>query len=351
MKITHLFILLLVLSTFSLGCSNESEVVPADEEILPEEEENEEEEELPEIDPCTSSIATEIPDSLNYSGNWQFLAPMTIGRYDAGFEIHDQKIYALGGFSSDTKSAEVFDLEMQCWSNLDPLPLGQSGITSELVDDKIYLFGSYGGSKIVQVYDIGNSSWSQASDLLHGLYWAASEHIGDTIYVFGGYDPPLGNLDVLQKYDTKSDTWVTETMPRTFTFPNSTVHEGIIYVWDDSFLYNYDPSTQEWTQETIILDGSGSRLRANQQAISYGSKVVFFGGSDSYSKFSDTYTDIQTFDPEIGTWQTLDEDFILKRHYNYGLIKDGTKIYLIGGRQANTWESLNQVEYLESLSF
>ena len=115
--------------------------------------------EVRENDITENESVIEEGDSFNLpqTNEWVTLNPMTSYRYDAGFELYENKIYALGGFawsgSSENQSGEIFDLETGSWKFSEPLLKESEGVTSELVDKKIYLIGGRLADSKVQIYD------------------------------------------------------------------------------------------------------------------------------------------------------------------------------------------------------
>jgi fibronectin type 3 domain-containing protein/N-acetylneuraminic acid mutarotase/outer membrane biosynthesis protein TonB len=277
---------------------------------------------------------------------WYAITPLNNGRYDFGIEAYNGKIYVFGAAGT---SLEVYDPATATWTALANLPTSQSSGDSAIVGDKIYFIG--GGSSpytLVQIYDISTNTWSTGPSIplspTYGARWETVEAIGTKIYVIGGQF----NGNLLKILDTQTSTWSTgATLPTTIQNPNSTVFNGEIYVWGNaaSAVYKYNPTSNLWT----TLSGNSLIQRYWQEGITYGNKILIFGGSVSTSLGAQTYTDVIVYDPVGNTWSTTTA-FSTPRVYNYGVVSIDNSIYVIGGRAVDWSSSLSTVERVIQIS-
>ena len=106
-----------------------------------------------------------------------------------------QEIYPCG----NTPVHEAYDPATDRWETLSPMPKGQGGLASGVVDGKLYTFGGEwfedGGGVYPDawVYDPDRDSWASLADMpkpRHGLGGVA---LGGDIYLIGGAAQRGGN--------------------------------------------------------------------------------------------------------------------------------------------------------------
>lgn len=307
---------------------------------------------------CTNDDHTNnnqvLESKLNTVNTWTYLPDMPVYRYDSGFEIYQNKIYALGGFSWDgSKSAsdqgDIFDLETKKWTKTTKLLKESEGVTSTQLNGKIYLIGGrYSNSKI-QIYDIATNSWKYGVDFpLENFYWGTAQTYNDKIYVMGGYVPSTTEIQIkstMYIFDLKLNKWILDSIPSDLVFPNSVKFEDKFYLWSSGVIYSYQPETKIWNE---IASGS-KHAKANQEAIVYKNRIIFIGGSDSTHKDSPTSTDITIFDPKLDKWTITSSTINHKRHYGFGVFSRNNEVFILGGREAGSWEGLNKIEYISTI--
>lgn len=172
---------------------------------------------------------------------------------------------------------------------------------------KVYVAGGHMGaehtyppesfSDAVRIYDMKNDTWKKAAPRLHKCHGFDLAAHGDYVYAFGGFayaknnKPKWKSLNVVERYSIKEDKWeVVAKMPRR---RSSNIVEKI--------------------------DG----------------KIYLMGGWDSTPKFEGDFDgtfhdEIDVFDPESLSFETLKAKLPIKRRALSSVNKDG-RILLIGG--------------------
>jgi N-acetylneuraminic acid mutarotase len=179
--------------------------------------------------------------------SWTTGAAMPDGRFFPAVAYYsvNGKIYVIGGLDASFAEASQtweYDPVADTWdtSRADiPVPMG--GSATSIVDQNIYLAGSFGtgATDLHYRYDIVADSWTQMANVPIPVYEAAGAAIGTNTYVVGGGDPafapgrargpkvlhpsmgsPATSYTSTFIYDTLTDTWTTgpnTNVPHSFT--------------------------------------------------------------------------------------------------------------------------------------
>ncbi|SMG50224.1 Kelch motif-containing protein [Marivirga sericea] len=271
---------------------------------------------------------------------------MNVRRFDAAFEMSCNKIFVLGGASNAPRSGEYYDLKTNKWHKTTDLIEEQAGVTSELINDKIYLFGNQMSSK-VQYYDIASDIWSYTTDFpVEGLYWATSESYAGQIYIMGGYIPSEpDNPTKMYIFDPVSETYSEDTIPSDLQRPRSVRVDDMFYLWSAGIMYSYKPINDTWKK----IESASAYMIYNQEAVYYKERMMFIGGSETAGKDSPATTDITVYDPVTDDWSIIPSSINYGRHYKLSVFSKDTSLFIVGGREAITWESIKYLEYISNL--
>ena len=174
---------------------------------------------------------------------WTTKSPMPTARGFHSANVVDGKIYVFGGSPGAPARASILAVEMydpatDTWAQKSDMPWSlRTGIRagfSSVVDGKIYAFGGYGGSGIVDEYDPATDTWTAKSDMPTARHALSTSVVDGKIYAIGGYvpgvpgHPGLATVDI---YDPATDTWTTAPdMPTGRFGPRTSVVDGKIYV-------------------------------------------------------------------------------------------------------------------------
>jgi hypothetical protein len=173
----------------------------------------------------------------------------------------------------------------------------------------VYSLGGYTAAAISTIYefDCNTETWSTAAATLNHAVWRqAAATVGGRIYVFGGYDASTVVQNYNQEYDPVAGT-VTDKTP----MPTARQFLGAV-AWQDTLIYViggqstgyydiveiYNPATDSWTNGTALPITN----RSFAIGIS-GDTIYITGGYNSSAYVSATYIGvIDPVDPTVITW-------------------------------------------------
>lgn len=151
------------------------------------------------------------------SQGWDSKASMSVGRFQFGSAVVDEKIYAFGGIQyrgvSDQgtflDSMEVYDPTTDQWQTLAPLPSALAFMSTAVYGGKIYVIGGVGSNydeylDVIWSYDPATDQWSEEKYTLNTVALGANSLlVQDKIYVVGGYhyDGETKFHDVVERWD------------------------------------------------------------------------------------------------------------------------------------------------------
>ena len=135
--------------------------------------------------------------SLGFAAEfWTLKANMPTPRRGLSCSVVDGKIYAIGGADSrndGVSSVEAYDPAMNQWttkaSMKASIPTGRVGMSTSVVDGKIYAIGGSAGFPIfylVEAYDPVTDTWTRKADLPSPRFALASAVVDGRIYAIGG---------------------------------------------------------------------------------------------------------------------------------------------------------------------
>ncbi|HUS73313.1 MAG TPA: kelch repeat-containing protein, partial [Sedimentisphaerales bacterium] len=300
---------------------------------------------------------------------WVAEPPMNVARDQFAGGVIDGKIYVFGGNgnpdATNLKSTEMYDPAITD-PNINPWtmvadnphnPHGNGGVeelTAAVVNDKLYVFGAYGGLapdgyygvfNFNETYDPATNLWTILAPRPTTLAAGPATVYNNEIYLFGGCfdsDNPSQNYidyDIVECYDPNSNTWRFVTnMPKVLS------NFGIATIGDKAYLFGgYDPNTVRLLDDVItydfqtsIWDTSGYQPMPVRKGFMYSNsapvidgKVYLIGvfeeggGEGVLSKRVDIY------DPATNTWEEgTPLPLPLGDHVTLSI---GGKIYLVGG--------------------
>ena len=205
-----------------------------------------------------ASPILEVYDQVN--NTWDTTkAPMQIGRNSFSCNTVSGKIYVFGGQSHagtiNISSVEEYDPLTDNWTFKTPMPDVRAGLTSCVVNDKIYIIGGWKYSspgpfyhfREVWEYDPANDTWDPNNALMPTeREYLTSSVVDGKIYAFGGWDESV-SFSVTEMYDPGADNWsVVTNMPEERVYLNSASVNNLIYILGGSPLYNVPPRTETW---------------------------------------------------------------------------------------------------------
>lgn len=210
---------------------------------------------------------TNLVDKYNISSNsWdKNIKPLPIPLHHASSATSDDKLYVIGGYTGDWIASNklfIYDPITNNWTTGPFMPTGRGSTVSDFVDGKLHVIGgdSYNTSlSNVETYDPASGNWTVHPPMPTARYHAASAVVDGEMYVIGGrITGSLVNVDIVEKYDPKTDKWTTDIspMPSKRSGIGGTFLDGSIYVLcgeqnQDTFNNNerYDPDADKWSIE------------------------------------------------------------------------------------------------------
>lgn len=278
------------------------------------------------------------------------------------------KIYMFGGIKEKASSdaaidnkVDIYDTATKKWSTGADLPESYNHSNIALAGNKIYVMG---GQKVeaekvysdVYVYDIANNSWDSASPMPVPCSAAGTVTIGDKIYVIDGYyGSSNDSLErVVQIYDTKTDSWSTQTIPASVqeqSLAACHVYKGKIYIIGGRYYTTkytsldivniYDPVDNSWsTGENMPVKASGCA------SVIRDDNIYIIGGNHQTSDSELTRSDeVYIYNITKNTWSQGAALSSARVGSAAVLVKD--KIYLFGGIEGNDGAPMDKVEVLD----
>lgn len=230
--------------------------------------------------------------------SWATKAAMPTPRGVAASVVLDNKIYVLGGWTTqDSAAVEVYDPIANSWETKANMPTPRNNLTAAVVNGKIYAIAGWSGTAntaVVEVYDPTSNTWSTVAPLPVPTNGLKAAVVANKIYVFGGWRT-TGLTNAVMMYDPGSNIWITRSdMPTARTELAVAVINNRIFALGGSGLNTveiYDPVTNTWTAGVPM-----PLSRTSFAATTISGKIYISGGGDS--------THLR-FDPVTGIWQTL----------------------------------------------
>ncbi|XP_029344706.1 ring canal kelch homolog isoform X1 [Acyrthosiphon pisum] len=166
---------------------------------------------------------------------WRMVSSMSSKRFCVGVGVLNNLLYAVGGYDSSSKqffkSVECYDPSIDRWKLVAELSICRSRVSVGVLDGVMYAIGGWDGSvvhKSVEVYTERSKVWTSIPDMhicrrnpgnynyyffkenvliLDYMFYIAVVVLDGLLYVMGGTDEDSTNLDSLEIYNPKTNTW------------------------------------------------------------------------------------------------------------------------------------------------
>jgi hypothetical protein len=172
--------------------------------------------------PGSGGSRSSEPPTLSEAGNppapdvWAPATPVPGGivRYAWAYDFasNGNSFYIISGVDSTfnlVTNTWRYDADVDTWTALAPIPVGQEGPSAIMYGDNIYVAGGT-GSTLFYIYSISGNSWSAGAALPRGVWGAAMGAWNGYVYLIGG-DPDFnwgGSSNEVNIYEIASNTWI-----------------------------------------------------------------------------------------------------------------------------------------------
>ncbi|MEK7397919.1 MAG: IPT/TIG domain-containing protein, partial [Candidatus Poribacteria bacterium] len=285
-------------------------------------------------------------DSSAQMGTWTKKADMPTPRFGLSSSVVNGKIYAIGGYLSDLTgmgTVESYDPATNMWKKKSDMPTPRLVLSTSVVNGKIYAIGGYANGRlsIVEEYDPATDTWTKKANMLTPKHWLTTCVVNGKIYAISGYNSP----DV-QEYDPVTDTWTKKAdMPDSRWGLSSGVVDGKIYIFGGGInaIQMYDPITNIWTKKSNMLT---PRQWIANSSPSVNGKIYVIGGWKYHdaNTIGPGFSEVEEYNPVTDTWVSKPD--MLTPRGSLGCSEINGKIYAIGG--ADGGSTLSTVEVYDT---
>ncbi|XP_057338477.1 kelch-like protein 18 [Microplitis mediator] len=238
-------------------------------------------------------------------GVWRKSEAMTMDRSRVGVAVHQNKLYAFGGYNGVERLAtvEVYHPALKTWKIIAPMHCKRSAVGSAALNDYIYVCGGYDGVislNTVERYCPITDKWQMLRPMNKHRSAGGVVAFDGYIYALGGHDG-LSIFDSVERYDPQTGIWTTvkSMLTRRCRLGVSTLN-GKLYVcggYDGStFLQSvevYDPVKDTWEYIAPM-----NMMRSRAALVSNMGKLWAIGGYDGVSNLSA----VEVYDPQTNSW-------------------------------------------------
>lgn len=264
-------------------------------------------------------------------------------------------------------SVAVPEADSSSWYSGTPLLTARDQFTGGIINGKIYVFGGNGDPngfnlKSTEVFDPATNQWSYVANNEHnggnGVEELTGAVVNNKLYVFGGYGGgnPYGVFNFVEEYNPATNTWTSKApMPTTRSSATAVAYNGEIYVFGGSLpsdqrtsvVEAYNPTSNTWRTVTNI---PVSNLQGYAISV-IGSKAFIIGGHNG----SIMVNTVMTYDFATNIWKTTGyAPLPTPRVFPYAAAAPviNGKIFLIGGIIGNqqSYSECSVVEVYDTIS-
>jgi hypothetical protein len=289
--------------------------------------------------------------------SWAIMEPMPTARSRFGIAVVEDKIYAIGGRGADLiqygvlATNEEYDPATNTWDAKEPMPTQRCDFAIAVYDGRIYTFGGrinpteYGNPDyylgVTEVYNPKTDTWETKTSTPTNRSGLSANIVDDKIYLTGGtkyYNrfPYVSFANETEVYDPQTDLWTTKApIPTPVSDYASAVIDNKIYVIAGSnithlvtFNQVYDPESNTWTEAKPIPTAvryAGVDVTTGDLAPE---RIYIIGGDNTEFPYGVNLT--QIYDPENDVWTYGTP--MLTSHDRLAVAVVNDILYAIGGR-------------------
>jgi parallel beta-helix repeat protein len=280
--------------------------------------------------------------------SWATKAPMQVERSRLGVAVVNGKIYAIGGddvylsgncltaygyYGKRLNTTEEYDPLSDTWTFKASMPTPRCSFGVAVYQNKIYCIGgrtSDGVTGVNEVYDPATDTWETKTPMPTPRMELQANVVDEKIYLIGGNVEYTTTLNMTEVYDPETDTWTTKTSaPYRITSAASAVADNKIYFLATessldlgAFTQIYNPENDSWSIGAYAPTYGGSAVTASVTSGLHAPKqILFFGESRTHVYF-----------PSNDSW-ALGEPMLTSRGWPGVAVLNDT-FYVIGGIKA-----------------
>jgi serine/threonine-protein kinase PknK len=127
------------------------------------------------------------------SGQWRTGTPKPIRETGVTSAISGEEIYVVSSEAEDgtvTDSVEVYNTKTDRWRRIPDMPTPRTSVACGFLGERLYCINGQGRdlrpSSCVEIFDPETNSWSKSEDSLEASYGSGYANCGDGIWIVGG---------------------------------------------------------------------------------------------------------------------------------------------------------------------
>lgn len=130
------------------------------------------------------------------SDTWNPLPDMPTAKETKG-KIVNNKLYVIGGFNeASSHLIDVYDLNTNRWTTQYRMPVGVSGHSLAVADNKIFIIGDYSNQDFLAYFDTATNKFYQLSSNMIPRRHSAAEVYNNRLYIMGGNTTTLPSSSI-----------------------------------------------------------------------------------------------------------------------------------------------------------
>ncbi len=226
--------------------------------------------------------------SAVFAGEWREGAPSTSGHALSASAVLGEEIYLAGGagITAPQNTFEAYDTIGDIWRSLPPIPVGLQQASMASAGGRLYLTGGFSAEskgadvRSLWVFDPAIGFWVPGADMPGPRAWHQMVSVDGKLYVIGGIG---SHAERVFEFDPVSGEWRTlrGTFPQTRSAFAVAVQGGEIFVIGGRLTNGaatervdvFKPSTETWRQVASL-----PAPRAGAGAALFGGRIHVVGG-------------------------------------------------------------------------
>uniref|UniRef100_UPI0025C2E340 Kelch repeat-containing protein n=1 Tax=Halovivax sp. TaxID=1935978 RepID=UPI0025C2E340 len=172
----------------------------------------------------------------------------------------DDRLYAIGGHTTDSHDVLTFDPGADVWDRGPPIPTPRDHLAAGVVDDRILAVGGrWDGENVptVEAYDPDANEWEPVRPEPEPRSGAAGAVVDGRYHLGGGEDPAAvtgWTTDVHEAYDPEEGAWTdAPAVPLPLHGPTAVAHDGAFYVIGGAWRQGLWSATA-WSDRTFVYE-------------------------------------------------------------------------------------------------